>query len=900
MRVHNVSIFSRSVSVFILAVLISSFVYVTPVLAAGIVVNSNADTVADDGSCTLREAIDSAVSDLPSGVEPGECAAGDAGTDTIGFADNYTITVGDQLPLITTAIAITGMGAANTIIQADISSSTAQWRVFQVAATGNLTLDQLTIRHGSCAGLCSDVGGANPEFGGGIYNDGTVTLTNTTIASNAAGGGGGIYNTGTLTLTNSIFTDNEAVAGRGGGIYSIGTLTVTSSTFSENRADTEAGIYSTGTLTVTDSTFSANHAFTGTGAIGIEGSSATGTVTNSTFIENLVDDGEGAGIRSSGDLIVINSTFFGNKAWVGGAIANFNTLTVTNSTISGNTTINNQGDGIFNDSTFGISVLLQNTIVANNGGENCFGTVTNGGYNLDSGDTCGWDSDAGSRSNTDPLLGALADNGGPTQTIALELGSPAIDAGNDAVCPSADQRGASRPQGSHCDIGAYEQEIQSLSSGWVGGVKVEADRNIAVLARPHIGAEVTSYDGFSGGSLSAYVPMLFKNAYGSYNSALYVQNVDASNTAHVTIQYYDNTGLLQCTKADTITPLSSTGYWMSSATCDTGLLPDGWVGSAVITSDQPVVTVGRPHIGEEVMTYDGFPSGSLNAFLPMLFNQAYDGSYNAAFYIQNVHATNPASLTFKYYDSAGTLVCTKADTIQPLASKGYWIPTVTCDTGSLPVGWVGGLVVTSDQPIVSVGRLHIGTQVTTYDGFTTGNLSSYFPMLFKQGYGSYDSAFYIQNTDTSNSANITIQYYDSEGTLNCTKSDTLASLASIGYWVPAATCDTGSLPDGWVGGVVVTSDRPIVGVGRSHLGPQITTYNGFATGSLNSYLPMLFKGAFDGTYDSAFYVQNTENSSASVTVKFYDASGNLTCTRTDTIAALAVQGYWVPSVICNP
>jgi hypothetical protein len=63
---------------------------------------------------------------------------------------------------------------------------------------------------------------------------------------------------------------------------------------------------------------------------------------------------------------------------------------------------------------------------------------------------------------------------------------------------------------------------------------------------------------------------------------------------------------------------------------------------------------------------------------------------------------------------------------------------------------------------------------------------------------------------------------------------------------------------------------------------------------------MLFKEGFDGSYNSAFYVQNTQNTSATVTVKFYDTNGVLACTRTDTVAGLATLGYWLPSVVCNP
>jgi LasA protease len=442
----------------------------------------------------------------------------------------------------------------------------------------------------------------------------------------------------------------------------------------------------------------------------------------------------------------------------------------------------------------------------------------------------------------------------------------------------------------------------SLNNDWVGGVMIESDKNVVVVGRPHIGEEVASYGGFPSGSLTAYMPMLFNGSFGgSYNAAFYVQNVHATNTANITIKYYDSGGALNCTKVDTVAPLASKGYWVPSATCDTGSLPAGWVGGVVVTSDQPIVAVGRPHVGNEVMTYDGFTGGSLGTYLPMLFKGAFGGSYNAAFYVQNVHASNTANITLKYYDNSGILQCTKADTVAALASKGYWVPSVTCDSGSLPAGWVGGVEVTSDQPIVGVGRPHIGTQVTTYNGFTGGSLNSYVPMLFKNAFGgSYDSAFYVQNTHASNTANITIKYYDNTGTLNCTKADTVAPLASKGYWVPSATCDSGSLPAGWVGGVVVTSDQPIVGVGRPHIGAQVTTYNGFTAGSLGTYLPMLFKNAFGGTYNAAFYVQNTEASAAVVTIKFYDSSGNLSCVRSDTIPALSTLGYWVPSVTCDP
>jgi uncharacterized protein YkwD len=443
------------------------------------------------------------------------------------------------------------------------------------------------------------------------------------------------------------------------------------------------------------------------------------------------------------------------------------------------------------------------------------------------------------------------------------------------------------------------QTAQNYTNSWVGGVSITSNKNVVAVGRPHIGTEVASYDSFSAGSLTAYVPMLFKNAFanGGYDSALYIQNVD-STTATINIEYHDSTGALTCTTPDTIAPLASKGYWLPglSASC----LPDGWVGGAVITSNKNIVANGRPHIGAEVMTYDGFSSGSLTSHLPMLFKNAFaNGGYDSAFYIQNVDPTNTAALNIQYFDSTGTLTCTvNTETIAPLAAKGYWLPGLSVDC--LPDDWVGGVVITSDYPIVTVGRPHIGSQVTTYNGFSTGGTSSYIPMLFKNAYGgSYDAALYIQNLDALNTTNITIKYYDLAGALTCTvNGETVAPLSSKGYWLPALSA--GCLPDGWIGGALVTSDVDIVAIGRPHIGAQVTTYNGFTSGSLKSYLPMLFKDAFGGSYDSAFYIQNTEASAATVITKFYDSSGVLICTRSDTLAAFSTLSLWLPSLTCTP
>ena len=116
-------------------------------------------------------------------------------------------------------------------------------------------------------------------------------------------------------------------------------------------------------------------------------------------------------------------------------------------------------------------MAVKNSIVAGNTGANCSGSPTSLGYNLEDTNTCGFNQTA-DQNNTDPQIGPLADNGGPTQTHALLAGSPAIDAGDDTVCVApnndTDQRGESRPVdyegdavGPFCDIGAFEAAFAS-------------------------------------------------------------------------------------------------------------------------------------------------------------------------------------------------------------------------------------------------------------------------------------------------------------------------------------------------------------------------------------------------------------------------------------------------------
>ena len=309
----------------------------------------------------------------------------------------------------------------------------------------------------------------------------------------------------------------------------------------------------------------------------------------------------------------------------------------------------------------------------------------------------------------------------------------------------------------------------------------------------------------------------------------------------------------------------------------------------MVTSDQDIVSVGRPQIGNEITSYTGFASGDTIMYVPMLFKNIW--GYDSAFYVQNIDPTNPADITIKYYDTDGNLSCTMTDTIPRLSSHGYWLPFESC----LPSSWVGGVVVTSSQNIVAVGRPHLGSSITAYNGVSSGIAQTYVPGLFKNS-GGKDAALYVQNTDPTTTADITLKFYDTDGNLSCTMTDAIPRLSSHGYWLPYVTC----LPSSWVGSVIVESNVNVVSVGRPHVDDDVASYNGFSGGSTLAYVPMLFKNMWT-TYNSTLRIQNLDaGNAASVIIKFFDVDGDLSCVKADTIPALGVLSYWLPDLTCSP
>jgi hypothetical protein len=320
--------------------------------------------------------------------------------DTIGFSGalaggTISLVLGELV--ISDDVVITGLGADDLAIDAQDNS-----RVLSVSAGTTSTISGLTLT------------GGNAISGGGVYNSGDLTVTDSVIAGNSASStGGGFYNAAGALLSIVRSTVSGNAAGFGGGVYATygsAPVSITDSTVSGNTVTSGGGggVWANGTtLSITSSTISGNSAVTYGG--GVLAANGAATIRHSTIVDNSADLGGGI------------DTYYANTTTIDHTIVANNTATTAGPDIRGNVTVYNS--------------LVENTTDAVIVG---LGNIT----------------------GSDPLLGPLQDNGGPTETHALLPGSPAYDAGDPSFTtpPDYDQRGVNyeRVHGARIDIGAYE------------------------------------------------------------------------------------------------------------------------------------------------------------------------------------------------------------------------------------------------------------------------------------------------------------------------------------------------------------------------------------------------------------------------------------------------------------
>ncbi|HQZ20730.1 MAG TPA: choice-of-anchor Q domain-containing protein [Thermoflexales bacterium] len=329
------------------------------------------------------------------------------------------------------------------------------------AAGGNLYNDSV----GNAYIINSNILSGTATSGGGVWNAGSVVMTGARVISNVVSQyGGGIYTSGFVTLTSGTQIDKNTST-YGGGLYintNASAFILGSRVFS-NTAILGGGMESalTSTLIISNSLVYSNAASTIGGGLYTLGFTS---IEQSAVLSNVVSVGSSGGWGNAGAAWVTNTTFSGNYAGSsGGAILNTisggatGAMTLTNVTVANNTTPSNYALS----KAGAASLTLKNTLVADNTPANCgiSGAIISLGYNLDSGSTCGL-SGSGDQSNASANLSPLAMNApGNTPTHALKAGSAAINSATNAGCPSIDQRGAPRPLGGTCDIGAYESQL---------------------------------------------------------------------------------------------------------------------------------------------------------------------------------------------------------------------------------------------------------------------------------------------------------------------------------------------------------------------------------------------------------------------------------------------------------
>jgi len=577
-------------------------------------------------------------------------ASNQTGDVTIAYAPGLsgTTVLGSALSIDAPngTITIDGSGAQITL------SGNKNTEVFVIASDSSVALNDLTITNGN----------SNDSNGGAIFNDGTLAVSNCTLTTNTAGAadGGGIYSDGTLTVTNSTFANNSA--GGGGGIFNDGALTVTNSTFANNSATHSGqggGIYSDNTLAVSNSTFANNSA------------------------------GDGGGIYNEGELTVLNGTFAANTgSFGGGGITNQDSATtqLTNTIVAANT--NGKGQPTDINGSVDAANSFNNLI----GDANSAGGLQNGVNNNLVG-------------VSNPGLAALGNYGGPTQTIALLSGSPALGAGTATNAPSTDQRGL--PRNGAIDIGAFQSQGYTVTA--VSGSNQQATVGTA-FASP-LTVQITADD--AGLSVSN-IPITFTVSPASNGAGLPASSYTASTDSNGQVQLSVSAN----TFAGSYTVTASSGS--GAATFDLTNTP-AVVSQLVVANFPRTVTAGSTQsftvtaedsYGNVTPAYNGtvhFSSTDIQAGLPLditLTNGS--GTFQAT-----LKTAGPQSLTAT--DTANKILTGSESNITVLPAATSHLVVAGFPT-PVTAGSSHSFTVTAEDPYGNPTSDNVALVVTSSDG----------------------------------------------------------------------------------------------------------------------------------------------------------------------------------------
>jgi CSLREA domain-containing protein len=482
--------------------------------------NITVTSLGDSGPGSLRQAIADAA--------PGEI---------VDFATTGTITLTSGELVVGKDLTISGPGAMNLIVSGNDAS-----RVFNISSATTASVSDLTIANGY-----------GVDFGGGVFNSGTLTISDCVITSNTNNGpwGGGIFNSGALVISNSTVSMNCAgpyySGSWGGGIGNDGTMTAVNSIISSNYAGSAGGGIGNynGSVRVLGGAVLENRAVYG-GGIYNYGYSLI-TLTNTTISRNLGTWGGGFYSDGSTSDVIISSTICSNRAFNYGGINTVGQMIIGNSIVAGNLA---DGFGGISDCSGTVNSLDYN-LIQNTTGATITGVTTHNIY------------------GKDPKLGPLADNSGPTLTHALLPGSPAIDHGSSGGL-TTDQRGLPRPfnfpayfdadDGS--DIGAYElQERAQTGPVFTVNSNDDTDDGIPGIAHCSLREAIAAANAFADTNtidFAAEVPRLHTGVTGTItltNGELVITNdltITGPGATNLTVSGNNSSRVFRLTSAQNV------------------------------------------------------------------------------------------------------------------------------------------------------------------------------------------------------------------------------------------------------------------------------------------------------------------------------------------------------------
>ncbi|MGH9045405.1 MAG: choice-of-anchor Q domain-containing protein [Acidimicrobiales bacterium] len=653
-------------------------------------------------------------------------ANGSSGPTTVTLTANCTYTLssagnttdgGTALPVITGDVTVQGNGST---IARSTASGVGDFRVFDIASGGTLVLDAVTLADG--------------------------------LADDPSEGGGAAFNHGNLSVESSTFLDNASpspTGTSGGAIDNAGTLQIDTSTFRGNSAQEGGAVFNQKQATITNSTFTDNQALIyGGGAVLNAAGSAT--LSDDTFVGNT---GPGGGaIDNDTTLKISDSTFFDNTGGSngGGAVQNFGTTTITQSTLSGN--VSPYGANILNYTGFSLAISM--SIVADGGqGQNCDASapITDGGYNIDSGSSCGFSASNHSLVDTEPDLDPIASNGGFTETMALQPNSPAVNAippSTSGCSGTTDQRGIGRPQGAGCDMGAYEVEVTSGAPAppTPSGLTATTVTSSSVSLSWSASSGATGYTIYRGG-----IQIGTTGGATTYSDS----TVQPSTSYQYTVDAFNTTGhSSQSSPALSVTtPAAPAGiHDIQGASVSTGTL----VSSVTLQLSQPVAAgdllvgwFGQYSSPGQVEVSDNVNGAWTRTSASTTFSNG--GGDLAIFYMQNTKAA-PSGLTITISTSSPTYLQGTVSEFSGVATSGALDLTTASQGNSTSVNSGATAAVGAGELVVG-GIVTGGNPGSATPGSSAGQA---FAMSTQTSSGSADLEYILSSAAGAQSATATL------------------------------------------------------------------------------------------------------------------------------------------------